>query len=82
MDCSPPGSSVHGIFQGRVLEWGAIAFSTARREDLKRIPEAHHYLKGRWKKRHLQVRGHAVGERGVKGAEGGGLSWVREDGQQ
>ena len=27
MDRSPPGSSVHGIFQPRVLEWGAIAFS-------------------------------------------------------
>ena len=27
MDCSPPGSSVRGIFQARVLEWGAIAFS-------------------------------------------------------
>ena len=27
MDCSPPGSSVHGIFQAGVLEWGAIAFS-------------------------------------------------------
>ena len=27
MDCSPPGSSVHGIFQARVLEWGAIVFS-------------------------------------------------------
>ena len=27
MDGSPPGSSVHGIFQARVLEWGAIAFS-------------------------------------------------------
>ena len=26
-DCSPPGSSVHGIFQARELEWGAIAFS-------------------------------------------------------
>ena len=25
MDCSPPGSSIHGIFQARVLEWGAIA---------------------------------------------------------
>ena len=29
MDCSPPGSSIHGIFQARVLEWGAIAFSIA-----------------------------------------------------
>ena len=27
MYCSPPGSSIHGIFQARVLEWGAIAFS-------------------------------------------------------
>ena len=27
MDYSPPGSSIHGIFQARVLEWGAIAFS-------------------------------------------------------
>ena len=27
MDCRLPGSSVHGIFQARVLEWGAIAFS-------------------------------------------------------
>ena len=27
MECSPPGSSIHGIFQARVLEWVAIAFS-------------------------------------------------------
>ena len=27
MDCSPPGSTAHGSFQARVLEWGAIAFS-------------------------------------------------------
>ena len=30
MDCSLPGPSVHGIFQARVLEWGAIAFSNYR----------------------------------------------------
>ena len=30
MDCSLPGSSVHGILQARVLEWGAIAFSGYR----------------------------------------------------
>ena len=29
MDCSLPGSSIHGIFQARVMEWGAIAFSLA-----------------------------------------------------
>ena len=28
VDCSLPGSSIHGIFQARVLEWGAIAFSS------------------------------------------------------
>ena len=33
MNCSLPGSSVHGIFQERVLEWGAIAFS----DSLKRV---------------------------------------------
>ena len=30
LDCSPPGSSAHGIFQARVLEWVAIAFSDIR----------------------------------------------------
>ena len=30
MDCSLPGSSIHGIFQVKVLEWGAIAFSETR----------------------------------------------------
>ena len=30
MDCSLPGSSIHGIFKARVLEWGAIAFSVKR----------------------------------------------------
>ena len=29
IDCSLPGSSAHGSFQARVLEWGAIAFSTS-----------------------------------------------------
>ena len=33
MDCSPPGSSVHGIFQARVLEWVAIAFSKMTNPD-------------------------------------------------
>ena len=31
MDCSLPGSSTHGIFQARVLEWGAIAFSNKQK---------------------------------------------------
>ena len=33
MDCSLPGSSIHGIFQARVLEWGVIAFSILRNEE-------------------------------------------------
>ena len=37
MDCSLPGSSVHGIFQARVLEWGAIAFSIAKSELMARL---------------------------------------------
>ena len=36
MDCSLPGSSVHGIFQARVLEWGAITFSVIRGKYAKR----------------------------------------------
>ena len=32
MDCSPPGSSIHGIFQARVLEWVAIAFSNTAQQ--------------------------------------------------
>ena len=35
MDCSLPGSSIHGIFQARVLEWGAIAFSGREWGNLK-----------------------------------------------
>ena len=36
MDCSLPGSSVQGIFQARVLEWGAIAFSEKKRSERQR----------------------------------------------
>ena len=32
MDCSPPGSSVHGILQARILEWVAISFSQMERD--------------------------------------------------
>ena len=35
MDCSLPGSSVHGIFQARVLEWAATAFSSISNEKAK-----------------------------------------------
>ena len=35
MDCSPPGFSAHGIFQARVLEWGAIAFSDSNNSSVE-----------------------------------------------
>ena len=38
MDCSLPGSAVHGIFQARVLEWGAIAFSAEHATIYQNIP--------------------------------------------
>ena len=34
MDCSPPGSSIHGIFQARLLEWGAIALETVSKSGI------------------------------------------------
>ena len=34
MDCTLPGSSAHGIFLARVLEWGAIAFSVTNLESI------------------------------------------------
>ena len=40
MDCSLPGSSIHGIFQARVLESGAIAFSDVHRGACKRGTES------------------------------------------
>ena len=47
MDCSLPGSSVHGNFQAKVLEWGAIAFS---------VNVSYHYLKPT--NGHYQYSGH------------------------
>ena len=45
MDCSLPGSSVHGIFQARVLEWGATAFSNLDLEKSKfKDPEVRAYV--------------------------------------
>ena len=45
MDCSLPGSSIHGIFQARVLEWGAIAFSRIFSRSFFRSPLNSLYLK-------------------------------------
>ena len=48
MDCSPPGFSIHGIFQARVLEWGAIAFSNRARLNLRlERGRGHSYQQGK-----------------------------------
>ena len=44
MDSSLPGSSVHGIFQARVVEWGAIALSGSKERDLYFKPQGVGYL--------------------------------------
>ena len=41
MDCSPPGSSVHGIFQARALEWVAISFSRGSSQPRDRTRVSH-----------------------------------------
>ena len=48
MDCSLPGSSVHGIFQARVLEWVAIAFSKIKYTLLKnkQVQNKHTFASG------------------------------------
>ena len=48
MDCSLPGSSVHGIFQARVLEWGAIAFSKIIYKMLLFFNDLHHQFSRVW----------------------------------
>ena len=44
MDCSLSGSSVHGIFQARVLEWGAIAFSMLIMREMQIKTTIRYYL--------------------------------------
>ena len=44
MDCCPPGSSVHGISQARILEWVAISFSTDNRNQIISKPNTESVL--------------------------------------
>ena len=45
MDCSLPGSAIHGIFQARILEWGGIAFSNAWPLDTEKDKERNSFLR-------------------------------------
>ena len=68
MDCSLPGSSVHGIFQARILEWGAIGFPA-----INRSINRHRCVKSLWVKsppRKGRVDTRAGAE--IKGSERGG----------
>ena len=56
MDCSLPGSSIHGIFQARVLEWGAIAFSRLQSMGWQRVRHDCHYGINHNGKEHKQKR--------------------------
>ena len=51
MDCNLPGSSIHGIFQARILEWSAIAFSITNLDSILKsrditLPTKVHIVKG------------------------------------
>ena len=59
MDCSLPGSSIHGIFQARVLEWGAIAFSGMSLGKCKSKP--HERKKNKKQKNHMRYQSYPLG---------------------
>ena len=48
MDCSPPGSSIHGIFQERILEWVATSFSRGSSQPRDQTHVSSVYCIGRW----------------------------------
>ena len=60
MDCSPPGSSIHGIFQARILEWGAIAFSGQSNQSILKEISPEYSLEGLMLKLKLQCFGHLL----------------------
>ena len=52
MDCSPPGSSVHEIFQARVLDWVAIAFSKLGSLHSTKLPYLFPLMMPKWQSRY------------------------------
>ena len=67
MDCGPPGSSIHGNFQARVLEWGAIAFSIRKAETYAKNIEKGPVCVCVWGKRMLKA---TVLEEGIQNKRG------------
>ena len=72
MDCSLPGSSIHGIFQARVLEWGAIAFSRRHYSGLQ-------IWRRQWRPTPVLLPGKSHGWRSLVGCSPWGVpkSWTR-----
>ena len=84
MDCSPPGSSVHGIFQARVLEWGAIFF--LKRRHCFQCPSGPRLGKSGQVEHTVSAqlgggRGGEVGQADPKGGKSPEM-WLPEDGPQ
>ena len=71
MDCSLPCSSIHGIFQARVLEWGAIAFSkfTVLRvaKSWTQLSDFHFLLRKQWHPTPVLLPGKSHGWRSLVG---------------
>ena len=59
IDCSLPGSSIHGIFQARVLEWGAVAFSE--------LMLTHIYWRRKWQRTPVFLPGECQGRGSLVG---------------
>ena len=74
MDCSLTGSSVHGIFQARVLEWGAIAFSEPD-PWVAVIQDKSMCEKGRGIVRLFQAKGAVSGESGEQNVFSTTIAW-------
>ena len=77
MDCSLPGSSVHGIFQARVLEWGATAFSKGITLDRYKTEDIQGQTPG-----HSKVRDWADERESAKQTEKEQLLWRKATGRK
>ena len=60
MDCNPPGSSVHGIFQARILEWIAISYSRGSSPTQGSNPHLLHWHLGSLRRSHQEVPTHII----------------------
>ena len=67
VDGSPPGSAVHGIFQARVLEWVAVAFSEATLQTQPNSPGTVDFWRRKWQPTPVFLPGKSHGQRNLAG---------------